>query len=289
MSVAVVGTPQAGVFTSGTGVNCTPGSGVNRAVVLALAHSSSSGNGPPVYTGVQPTYNGINLTQIGSFISNTTVRYAAVSFWLALEASLPSTSKPIVASWSDGTNGLNEADALATVWTLSGVNQTTPVSGTDSGATNSASSIAGAGLSATAGGIVLFNAAFNPGSSTGITGPSGYTQDMTFTPFDFSGYAMMGHKTIGSAGTETPAVSWTSGATSAAILTVNFQQAVGNTSETPPAGTITTTGNTPTVTPATNTVIQTFVARRGGQILEPKRLILRPSRTIILPPWRRVA
>lgn len=272
MSVTVVGTTQANVFTSGTGISCAPGAGVNRAVVLALAHSSSSGNGSPVYTGVQPTYNGINMLQAGSFIVNSAVRYMAASFWYALEANLPGTAQTIVASWSDATNHLNEADALATIWTLSGVNQSSPVSATDSGNSNSVTTISGSGLAATSGGMVLFNAAFNPASSVGVTGPTGYTQDMTPTSFDFSGFAMSGHKAIGSAGTETPSVSW-SGAATAAILTANFQQAVANTSVTPPVGTETVTGNTPTVTPATNTVIQTFVARRFST-----RKIFLPSR-----------
>jgi hypothetical protein len=281
MSVAVVGTPQDGVFTSGTGVSYAPGAGSNRVVVLALAHSSSSGQGVPVYTSVQPTYNAINMVQAGSFVVSSTARYMAGSLWYALEANLPGAAQTIVASWSDVTNHLNEADALGTAWTLSGVNQTTPVSATDSGNANSATSIAGAGLASTTGGMVLFNAAFNAGSGVGVTGPAGYTQDMPTTSFDFSGFAMMGHKAIVSGGTETPSVSWT-GASAAVMLTANFQQAVSSTSRIPTAGAVTTGGNTPTVTPATSTVIQTFVARRSG-ILEPESVTVVCNRKIFLP------
>lgn len=222
MSVAISGTPVTGTFTSGTGLSITAGAGSNRALVLALAHTSSSGGGVPVYTGVQPTFNAINLQQIGSFITNSAARYMCGSMWLMKEASIPSGAQTLVASWSDASNNLNEANALATVWTLTGVDQTTPVTATDSGSTNSATSIAGSGLSATAAGMVLFNGAFNAGSSTGVTGPTGYTQDLATTGFDFSGWGMMGHKAIGSAGTETPTISWT-GASAAAILIANFQ------------------------------------------------------------------
>ena len=52
---------------------------------------------------------------------------------------------------------------------------------------------------------------------------------------------------------------------------------------TPPVGSDTITGNQPTVTAATNTVIQTFVARRSG-ILAPDRRIIAPrERRIFLP------
>jgi hypothetical protein len=194
-------------------------------LVLALAHSSSSG-GAPVYTGVQPTFNGVNLTQAGTLIVNGAAHWMLATMWYLLEASIPAGAQTMVASWSSGTNNMNEADALATVFTLSGVNQTSPVSGTDSGTTNSATTIAGAGLAATTGGLVIFSGAFNAGSAVGVTGPSGYTLDLTTTAFDFSGYAMQGHKAIASAGTETPSISWTAAA-GAVILTANFQAVAG--------------------------------------------------------------
>lgn len=223
MSVAVVGTPlDIAFFTSGTGGAYTAGAGSNRVVVLAIQHSSTSGGGIPVYTGVQPTFGGVNMTQVGVFITNTTARYMCCSMWLLKEAGIPSGSQTMVASWSDASNNLNEPNALAVVYTLSGVDQTTPVTATDSGVTNSATSISGSGLASTANGLVIYGASFNASSSVGVTLPSGYTTDEAVTAFDFSGFAAAGSKPIVSSGTETPTVSW-SGAAAAAILIANFQ------------------------------------------------------------------
>jgi hypothetical protein len=58
---------------------------------------------------------------------------------------------------------------------------------------------------------------------------------------------------------------------------------------TPPVGSDTLTGNTPTVTKRTNTVLAPFVARHGGRVLEPDRRIHLPDRRIFLPTWRRAA
>ena len=277
MSVAVVGTPAGGVFASGTGVNYTAGAGSNRIVLLGLAHTSSAGVAPTVYSA--PTFGGTALTEVGSFIVNSTARFWVASLWLLKEASIPSGSQAVVASWSTGSNNLNEGNALSTLWTLSGVNQTTPVSATDSGTTNSATSVAGSGLSATGGGLVAYVCSYGV-DSTG-TVPSGYTE-ASRNNFDFVGQASMGHKTISSAGTETPSFSWT-GTAGAVILTANIQQSVAGTTITPSAGGASTTGNTPTVTPAQNTVIQTFVARHGSPLLEPDRRLIVPQRKIFLP------
>lgn len=223
MSVAVVGTPATPApFTSGTGTSYTAGAGSNRVVVLVLEHSSSAGGGTPVYTSVQPTFGGVNMTQVGSFITSTASRYQCASMWLLKEASIPSGAQTMVASWSDATNNLNEANALATIYTLSGVDQGTPVTSTGSANGNSVTTITSSAVTSTTGGMTIYGVSFNASTAVGVSLPSGYTTDDTVTAFDFSGYAAGGHKAIVTGGSESPAVSWT-GAGSAAILVANFQ------------------------------------------------------------------
>jgi hypothetical protein len=223
MSVAVVGTPAAPApFTSGTGASYTAGTGSNRVVVLVLEHSSSSGGGTPVYTGVQPTFGGVNMTQVGLLITSTAVRYMCCSMWRLKEASIPAGANTIVASWSDAANNLNEANALAAIYTLSGVNQTTPVTSTGSGVGNSVTTVASSSVTSTSNGLVIYGVSFNASTGTGVVLPTGYTTDEAVNSFDFSGFAAAGHKAITSGGTETPSVSWT-GAGGAAILAANFQ------------------------------------------------------------------
>src|SRR6185312_4989238 len=264
----IINTPVTGTFTSGTGISYTAETGTNRAVVLILTQSSSSGQGTPLYTGFQPTYGGVNMVQAGSFINNSASRYMIVSMWYVLEANIPTGAQTMVASWNDTTNHLNEANAQAAIYTLSDVNQTTPCTATDSGTTNSATSISGSGLATTTGGIVLLGCAFNAGSNTGIT-PTNYTRDF-LTSFDFSGFGMMCHFFPQAITTETPVVSWT-GAGTAAILTANFQPVTSITptptitptvTATPtftPTNTITPTNtNTPTFTPTQNPIAAAF-------------------------------
>ena len=239
-TVSIVGTPQTGTFTSGTGRSYTAGAGTNRAVVLVLAHYSSSGGGVPNYTGVQPTYGGVNMTQVGTLKVNSTAPYLVLSMWYILDANIPTGAQTMVASWSDGTNALNEANALATIYTLSGVNQTVPVSATDTGFVSAATSVSGTGLTTTDGGLVIVNSVINPAGNTGV-GPAGYTVDFA-SAFDFSGFTVMAHKAIVTANTETPAVSWT-GSSAGIIYTANFQ-----TITVTPTPTNTPT-NTPTLTP----------------------------------------
>lgn len=223
MSVAVVGTPAAiAPFTSGTGTSYTAGAGSNRVVVLVLEHTSSAGGGTPNYTGVQPTFGGVNMTQVGSFITTTAARYMCASMWFLPEASIPSGAQTMVASWSNGTNNLNEANALATIYTLSGVDQTTPASSVGSNISNSATTIASSSVTSTTGGLVIYGLSFNASSGTGVTLPSGYTTDEAVTGFDFAGFAAGGNKAIGTGGTESPSASWT-GAGGVAILAANFQ------------------------------------------------------------------
>lgn len=224
MSVAVVGTPTAGIFTSGTGVSYTAGAGSNRAVVLTLSHTAAAG-GTPNYTGVQPTFGGVNMIQAGTLITNTVSRWFAQSCWYLPEASIPSGAQTMVASWNSGTNNLNEADALASIYTLSGVNQASPTSGTDSGVSNAAAgTISGSGLVVTAGSLVVLTCGCNAASNTLVT-PAGYTQTQK-TGFDFSGYCDQAYKAILSNGTETPAVTWTGSSDTASIMTINFQPLV---------------------------------------------------------------
>jgi hypothetical protein len=64
----------------------------------------------------------------------------------------------------------------------------------------------------------------------------------------------------------------------------------GGTVVTPTVGALTATGNTPTVTPATSTVIQPIVARLNRKIfLPPRRGVLMPQRKLLLPARRRAA
>lgn len=73
-----------------------------------------------------------------------------------------------------------------------------------------------------------------------------------------------------------------------ANLSMWFKEAGGsNTGVTPSVGAISLTGNAPNVTPAANTVIAPFTARRGG-ILLPKG-VERDGPRIFLPSWRRKA
>ncbi len=224
MSVAVVGTPAAPApFASGTGASYTAGAGSNRVVVLVLEHSSSSGGGTPVYTGVQPTFGGVNMTQVGLLITSTAVRYMCCSMWRLKEANIPAGANTMVASWSDATNNLNEANALAAIYTLSGVDQTTPVtSPVGSGIGNGVTTVASSSVTSTTGGMMIYGVSFNGSTDIGVVLPTGYTTNEAVTGFDFSGYAASGHKAIASGGAETPSVSWT-GAGGAAILAANFQ------------------------------------------------------------------
>lgn len=223
MSVAIVGTPATpSPFTSGTGTSYTAGAGSNRVVVLVLEHSSSAGGGTPNYTGVQPTFGGVNMTQVGTLVTNATARCQCVSMWLLKEASIPSGAQTLVATWSNGTNNLNEADALAAIYTLSGVDQTTPMTSTGSGTGDSVTTVTSSSVTSTTNGMMIYGVSFNASTAVGVTLPSGYTTDESVTSFDFSGYAAAGHKAIVSGGAETPAISWT-GAGGAAILAANFQ------------------------------------------------------------------
>ena len=81
----------------------------------------------------------------------------------------------------------------------------------------------------------------------------------------------------------------TSSGTNTAVITFALKEFAGvNTTITPPVGSDTVSGNTPTVTSGINTVIQTFVARHGSGILEPDRRLVRPDKRIFLP-YRKAA
>src|SRR6185312_15426286 len=102
-----------------------------------------------------------------------------------------------------------------------------PVTAVDSGINSSVTSIAGAGLSATTGGVTISGVSFNAGSSIGVTLPAGYTTALPVNNCDFSGFGASGYKTISTSGTETPSTSW-SGTANAAVLVANFQAVSGN-------------------------------------------------------------
>jgi len=142
--------------------------------------------------------------------------------WYMPEASIPSGAQTMTASWSTGANDLNEADALAVIYTLSGVDQTTPMTNFNSANGNAATTITCGSVTSTTGGMVLYGVSFNASTGTGVTLPSGYTTDEAVAPFDFSGFAAGGHKAISTGGTEAPAVSWT-GAGGVTIIAANFQ------------------------------------------------------------------
>lgn len=77
----------------------------------------------------------------------------------------------------------------------------------------------------------------------------------------------------------------TSGQDSAIVTLIQANQ----TAITPTVGSVTTSGVAPTVTKALNTVIQTFVARHGGHVLEPDRRIALPKERKIFIPGRKAA
>lgn len=57
----------------------------------------------------------------------------------------------------------------------------------------------------------------------------------------------------------------------------------------PTVGSETMAGNAPTVTPAANTVLTPFVARKDSGVMVPDRRILMPTRKIFLPSYRKAA
>lgn len=62
-----------------------------------------------------------------------------------------------------------------------------------------------------------------------------------------------------------------------------------NTGITPAVGAVTTAGNTPTVTPASSTVISPLVARKSGLLMPSRRLLIPTTKKIFLPPVRKAA
>lgn len=98
-----------------------------------------------------------------------------------------------------------------------------------------------------------------------------------------------GESIPGSAGTQSNSFNWAGATTSAQAFMFGLLPAGGsNTGITPTAGSDNFTGNAPTVTPALNTVIKPFVARKSG-VLEPDRRLLIPDRRIFLPTFKRAA
>lgn len=72
-------------------------------------------------------------------------------------------------------------------------------------------------------------------------------------------------------------------------ISMAFKEAVADTGIAPTAGSDNFTGNAPTVTPAQNTVIKPFVARKSG-LLEPDRRLLVPvARKVFLPTLKQAA
>jgi hypothetical protein len=228
MSVSLVGSATTvSPFVSGTGVSYAAGAGSNRVVLLILMHSSSSGDGVPVGTGIQPTYNGVNMLSAISFVTSGVARYQCGSAWICKEANIPGSAQTINATWSNASNNLNEADGLALVATFSGVDQTTPVSSNATGLVDNDTTITCGAVATTNGGMAVYGLSYNASTGTGTTLPSGYTTDMSITPFDFSGFGAAGHKSV-SAGSDSPAASWT-GAGGAIIMGLNLKAFVANT------------------------------------------------------------
>lgn len=91
-------------------------------------------------------------------------------------------------------------------------------------------------------------------------------------------------------GTGSVTASWTTtGANTGGAFVLAIKAASANATVTPGAGSNTVTGNQPTVTPATNTVVQTFTARHGSGVLEPDRRVIMPREKRIFLPTRKAA
>lgn len=133
--------------------------------------------------------------------------------------------------------------------------------------------------------MVLKGAAGN-GAAFSAGATAGWTNTGIFSANNNGIGAILGYKILSALET-TQAVSptWPTGTPCAGVLATFDQAGSGsNTTLTPTVGSNNFTGNAPTVTPATNSVVTPFVARKSG-LLEPDRRLLVPSRKIFLPPW----
>lgn len=128
------------------------------------------------------------------------------------------------------------------------------------------------------------------GRALSYTAGSGWTLPSTMSNSDGRAGMTGGIEYQNNVGTGGATVTWTSsGANTGGAYILAIKPASVNTTVTPGAGSDTITGNQPTVTPATNTVVQTFTARHGSGVLEPDRRVIMPRDKKIFLPLRRAA
>jgi hypothetical protein len=129
------------------------------------------------------------------------------------------------------------------------------------------------------------------GQNTTYTQGTGWTLTATFFNSDGRS-AMTGgieYQTNVGSGTNVT-IGWTSGvATTGGGFILAVKGGSSNTAVTPTAGSTSTTGNQPTVTKGTNTVLTPAVARHDGGLLVPDRRIVLPRARKIFIPSRKAA
>lgn len=215
MAVAIAGTPA---IVDGGG-SYTAETGSNRLVVWTFGAVKSNEN-PPALTGV--TFGAVAMT-LGVTVISADQTYALASFWYIKEADIPGGSNAFTPSWSVTPN-----DTLyqGYAWTLTGVDQTTPVVDTDGAFGTASSSLTGSGLTVTADGIALAHATKNEDADNFNT-PAGYTK-ASLGNYSFSGHGVTLRKLITGAGTESPNVTFTSANAALALISIQAVSAGGS-------------------------------------------------------------
>lgn len=209
MAVAIAGTPAA----VNDGGSYTAEAGSNRLVVWTFGAMKSTEN-PPVISGV--TFGGVAMSLAVTSISAAQA-FALTSVWYLKDADIPSGSQALVISWSVEPN---DTTYLGRCYTLTGVDQTSPLVDTDGAVGSSVASLQGGGLTVEAAGVVIAHASKSENTDNFNT-PSGYTKT-SLGNYGFSGHSVVYDRLISGAGTESPSVTFTSA--NASLSLASFRQ-----------------------------------------------------------------
>ena len=151
-------------------ISVAPGAGTNRALVVVVT-MQAGGNG--TFSG-SATYNGATATQ-AVLTSASTRRGIWIGYFL--EASLPASSANLQVTASVSGQSLNGVSVYAA--TFSGVDQTTPLSGSGETSGSSTTITLGTAVGTVAGGAYVAGASLNTGDTPAAFGPSTYTKTYT--------------------------------------------------------------------------------------------------------------
>ena len=212
MAIAVAGTPA--VVDSGG--NYTAESGSNRLLPWAFSGMKSTATAPAI---LGCTHGIAVMTQAGSSAVSADQSYAFADEWYLKDADIPVGANALTATFSVAPN---DTPIQGYAMTLTDVDQSNPVVDSDIVIGTGVTGLTSPSVDVEAGGFVFFIVVKSVDNDTQFNTPSGYTK-AGLGNFGFSGSAAVYYKTIPSAGTEAPAITWT-GSANGALKIVSFRR-----------------------------------------------------------------